>query len=965
MLGANIFMPLIQATPAYADNSDLRLALSRRELQSFVFCISGDHSELKTNPNTSVYSGLFNSSSRNVVVGLDRTDYSVVNGVGDCPGLVTTGLSVLLGSPSAPLTLSPADLQLIFEQKLTGTDTAHLPIGGKLPTGSLIENANNLVAQAQAMIATIPTPSSGQKQARLLPLASMCYTFTTSPSHTTPGHDFKFDAGGSTEFAILKSNDDIKKESAFSNLIEDNSSSILGETIEHNAKIKGTDKQLGFTYKNTALHRADFSDFESGFFPLGDDLPDTAGQSILNCKFVFDNQALIFSGVTIGADGSLIGPNGTPIGPGTPPSQQPDSINGTNCSKAGSFGWIICPVVSAINNLLTKIYDGFVKPELEVQALSVTATPEIYKVWGSFRDLADGLFVLLFIIILFGNLLSIEFDAYTVKKALPRLVLAVIAVQLSFYIAAVIVDIGNVLGNGVAQLASIAGQSGSGSDVQQAASGLFSGVILGGGAAIATFLELWPLLIPLLLGMVISVATLIITLVIRHILINVLVILSPIAIIAWVLPNTETYFKKWLSNFIKAIMMFPLIALLLAVAGITAKVSSSSGPAAQVLGLFAPMIAFFMMPATFKASGALMGKVSGAVQARGHKYSTGLKQSPWAKNLKADQRNKLAGKEQLGGVKGFIAGAAQGRVFGSRTAGDKFRAARAFTSQSNEMKTRVGEAYTENDLVNAAKGMFNDNTKSLKGDATALAAVHSLVNEKGLYEPNMLGSLAKGSGLNEAQAQRALDYVRSGSGGAKMAETNVVMASANLDDYTFTGKGNGQYDAVFTGQAAPSDITRDNYGNITGYREGTRWHVMQSRYSTMSAAKTGQQKGHGWKDAANSGMVRYLSASAVTGQADEVVRNSTPDGNRRELAQAIMTAGDANVQRAVRATIDVGTGRLLQPPPGGTTPPAAPISAPVAPPAAPSTPPPGATPPPPGYTTRPSGLIVPPGNEDE
>lgn len=49
------------------------------------------------------------------------------------------------------------------------------------------------------------------------------------------------------------------------------------------------------------------------------------------------------------------------------------------------------------------------------------------------------------------------------------------------------------------------------------------------------------------------------TLVLRQIIIVGMVIISPLAFVAYLVPNLEQYFKKWWSSYIKLLMMYPLI----------------------------------------------------------------------------------------------------------------------------------------------------------------------------------------------------------------------------------------------------------------------------------------------------------------------------------------------------------------------------------------------------------------------
>lgn len=239
-------------------------------------------------------------------------------------------------------------------------------------------------------------------------------------------------------------------------------------------------------------------------------------------------------------------------------------------------------------------------------------------------------------------------DAYTIKKMLPRLIIAVIAIQLSIYICQFMIDFSNVAGQGIRGLfAVVPGVSTNGSspaDIAKAIadalniSGLNVGSVAGIGGVIAALLGaiaaavLFPAL-ALALALIIlpMIFSVLITLVIRQIIIVALVIVSPIAILLWVLPNTEKYAKQWFSTLLRILLMFPIINALYVVAAIVsvsviAQVSSGkTGTGAEMVAaivaigcLVAPLVA---IPFTFRFAGSLISGVSNAVANAGKKMA--------------------------------------------------------------------------------------------------------------------------------------------------------------------------------------------------------------------------------------------------------------------------------------------------------------------------------------------------------
>ncbi len=304
---------------------------------------------------------------------------------------------------------------------------------------------------------------------------------------------------------------------------------------------------------------------------------------------------------------------------------------------------VICPIITGLTDGVTRLISEVLQPLLRIQPLS--SGTDLFKAWGSIRNLADIGFVLAFLVIIFANVLSINLDAYTIKKMLPRLVAAAILVQFSFLICGVFVDIGNVLGDGVGALIGTLGAGGGNST--NILLGVGSAVGAGIFAAVAAFN--WVLIIPLLIGVALAAIGFLLTLGVRYILITVLIILSPLALLAWILPNTEQYFRQWSRTFMRLILMYPLIMAIIAAAkqvpSLIPTADTTNGISTVIATVMKAVVfvaALGMIPWTFKWAGGMMevaasriksfsSKASGAAQGK-------LKDSDWYK--KQDAKNK-------------------------------------------------------------------------------------------------------------------------------------------------------------------------------------------------------------------------------------------------------------------------------------------------------------------------------------
>lgn len=294
-------------------------------------------------------------------------------------------------------------------------------------------------------------------------------------------------------------------------------------------------------------------------------------------------------------------------------------------SKGGPLGWILCNVVTSIYDSLRDLYQKVVIKLLESQPLPQDGSSStIRDVWSSIRTLANVSFIIIFLIFVFGQSTSIGIDAYTAKKMLPRLVIGVILVQLSYFIVSLMVDFTNVLGGGLGSLVLTPISDSTATFSFNDSAFNFALIIAGIGSAVAVGTGLMAIT-PILLAALLVVISVVITLVFRHLVIVMLVILSPLAFVLWILPNTENYFKMWWSTLFKVLLMYPIIVMLISsgmvageLAGASSEINDSSpelfDTILTILAAFAPLA---LIPATFKFAGGAIAAISGAVSNRG------------------------------------------------------------------------------------------------------------------------------------------------------------------------------------------------------------------------------------------------------------------------------------------------------------------------------------------------------------
>ncbi len=412
-----------------------------------------------------------------------------------------------------------------------------------------------------------------------------------------------------------------------------------------------------------------------------------------------------------------------PPSPDDPPGDEDGTDYSNTCEAKLSFGWLICKVLNGVDNLVDWIPDA-IKSQMEITPKDyegVDNTPtkgSLYKTWSTVRNIATIVVVLIALFMILAQILSFDFvSAYTIKKVMPRLVIAVIFMQLSWIIFANVIDIFNILGNGMMEL--ILGPFGGESDVGPMIQRLYEvdkgavlsgaglgaiGVIILGVAAIGAA-GISFVLIGLALFIFFGILSVFVTLAIRKIVLIFLLALAPLAIVFWVLPNTQKAWKMWWSNYSKLLMMFPIAMGFLAIGQAFASMTSYNAPSGEFVGYFIILIAYFgpmfMVPKTFKMGGSIMAAVAKGVSDLKDKSKKGIKESMPMKNLKeSHQYNKQARGRSL---------AASGsnrlsRAYGRWQAGTTWRYGQHGDSASSAAEKQRKED-AENSIISATRNL--------------------------------------------------------------------------------------------------------------------------------------------------------------------------------------------------------------------------------------------------------------------
>ncbi len=330
------------------------------------------------------------------------------------------------------------------------------------------------------------------------------------------------------------------------------------------------------------------------------------------------------------------------IGVGSEEDLKTEQPNCANSSGAESLGWILCPVMKVLGDAATGVYEKYVEPSLRVEPKLFTANDGVRQAWETFRNIANFVFIILLLVVIFSQLTGVGIDNYGIKKILPKLIVAAILINLSYVVCMVFVDLSNILGNALKAMfdgfsanlgvpAISISESNAGEVLNKTmneigSTALTSVVIL--GALVAMVGAVWSnpaILLSILvaaLGVVISIFFLFILLSVREAAIVVLVAISPLALVCYILPNTKKMFDKWLKLFEGLLIVYPICGLLVGggnyVSNLLLTVKfSEDGFLPAFTAMIVGIVPIFFIPTVLKGSFTAMGNLGAKISGFG------------------------------------------------------------------------------------------------------------------------------------------------------------------------------------------------------------------------------------------------------------------------------------------------------------------------------------------------------------
>ena len=273
------------------------------------------------------------------------------------------------------------------------------------------------------------------------------------------------------------------------------------------------------------------------------------------------------------------------------------------------LGWILCP----LKELIVGGIDGFmnwISDKLDTQILIGNSGSAVKDVTKNFITYGNIILTIVFIIMIYSMATSTGMSNYSIKTILPRLVIVAIAINLSFYVCAALVDISNIAGHGMYSL--LCGGDGC-KDMQSQTTVLSISNILGAG------INMMMAILCLVLfgsGAIISFLIIIICIEFREIALAIMTIIAPVAIALYLLPNTQNWAQRWFKIYTQLLFVYPLFTGMLGGAQLIGSImmaDNTTGIPNFLIALGCDIAPAIGVVPLFRASGGLIDKVAGSL----------------------------------------------------------------------------------------------------------------------------------------------------------------------------------------------------------------------------------------------------------------------------------------------------------------------------------------------------------------
>ncbi len=475
-------------------------------------------------------------------------------------------------------------------------------------------------------------------------------------------------------------------------------------------------------------------------------------------------------------------------------------------STLNPLTWMMCPVINGVVSAESSI-ESFVFALLKTPIIPFSGncnqqntTGCTFQVWSNFRIYGNVVLIIALLITIIVEIAGGGVVAnYTIKKMLPRIIVAVILINLSIYIVAVLEDVFNILGSGLYDLIKTPFGDAWKLDIGGTTSSLFTvaatttTAVAGGAVVVAGLYGLLTaslfasvglyLVLAVVVPVLIAILGVLITLMIRQGLLVLLVMTSPIAFALYCLPNTESLFRRWWNLLLRTLVVYPVIVLLICMSQVMGIIFSHLGATStlggtKLMAIVAVAAPLFLIPFGFRMAGGVIGNVANGVRTMGNRLATGIQGNRNDPNSRINRAraNMVNERENSNLTFGSYSRRARAYRAARRTGSSRQEAAGAASVAVAERKAAMTSAHAADQIANNPINAANRGNANYNEAGMVLAAMASrqITREQGEAE---LAGIAARDGGRGASAVAAARQIRQTAGMGEVFRTQNVEAA--------------------------------------------------------------------------------------------------------------------------------------------------------------------------------------------
>ena len=646
--------------------------------------------------------------------------------------------------------------------------------------------------------------------------------------------------------------------------------------------------------------------------------------------------------------------------------------------EAGALGWVLCPIIKGISGVGEHMWTQIEENHLQIPVNEIFGNSDGVKAaFDIVRNISNAVFIVLFLFVIFSQLTGFGIDNYGIKKILPKLILVAILANLSYYICEIAIDLSNILGNGLnSTLTSFANNIGYNKDSTGALVGglAIDGILAGSGVAIFLTLNpagavmgaIWIALavLGIVITIVVAMFVLYLIVVIREAGIVIAVVLAPVAIVCYALPNTEKLYKRWFELLKALLVVYPICGAVVGggkmAAAALAQVNTTSMAIAAMLVQVLP---FFLIPMLLKNSLAGLGNIGAKLSSFGR--NVGRKASGGAQRaIKGTERFKDFSKYQQEAAAARRAGRVRASLLrksnrhdGNLSARDKARLSRAnatvvaYEGQKSRNELGADDEYGYTSALQRQEAAFaNEREKGYMEQYGRVADRGQLVS---LYEEALKGDNAESASalFREIESRGGIKDLLNASMNADWdnmdskvkSRLTQTMGASHIDAFKAYNKYSGKrgegargFGQWYTGANIEADkgkaavigsaMSYGSYLNDKGVNsmEGLdkdELEVIMGRFSSVANSQGYDANGNQVPAINSSAMATMLANASMRGKddkskrtADEILQRQFANGGIHNVSELGLTANDlGNVsQRMMESVRDGMAQRIMQ-----------------------------------------------------